>query len=403
MKISSAISGILAASFLASAAVHAKTPNLPAQIEEIRALLEPDDSDSQQAKILKIELRRFPDSWQQLLDNEQFDFSKCRVTVDTTPLPEIAAKITELFQDAKTEYNRRETARIAKLEALLDHVGETLKTAHKAEELDALLLTLSKTRISDYDNNRRLTALSRDLQNSLEIVTCWQDYLIAKESGNASEIRTNLERISRQLAGSPLIERSFVLRLLKSLAPKSADAGDGSGLGSDPRTPYDEIQSKLAETGDSAAALAAIKTIPRSQLGRSDDGYFLRALQALEDLRKLEPTMTESEVFANIRNLQTSQPQGRLSLARAIDQVALNAIARSYAIDTPDAKTSSARKVLEAIASNASKALDWPKLRKTINLLDNLGTADGWGYKPGRYGLKVHAEDAAWKIELFGE
>ena len=36
-------------------------------------------------------------------------------------------------------------------------------------------------------------------------------------------------------------------------------------------------------------------------------------------------------------------------------------------------------------------------------ILRQPGTADGWGYKPGRYGLKVHAEDAAWKIELFGE
>ena len=31
------------------------------------------------------------------------------------------------------------------------------------------------------------------------------------------------------------------------------------------------------------------------------------------------------------------------------------------------------------------------------------GIAEGWGYKPGRYGLKVHAEDASWKVELFGE
>ncbi|MEI8078054.1 MAG: hypothetical protein WCH61_00310 [bacterium] len=36
-------------------------------------------------------------------------------------------------------------------------------------------------------------------------------------------------------------------------------------------------------------------------------------------------------------------------------------------------------------------------------ILRQPGTAEGWGYKPGRYGLKVHAENAAWKVELFGE
>jgi len=368
------MTGILAASFLACASLHARTANLPAQIEEIRALLEPDDSDSQQAKILKAELRRLPDSWQQMLENDQLtEFSRFRANMDLTPLPDVAAKITELFQDAKAEHDRRETVKIAKAEALLDHIGESLKAAQKAEELDALMLTLSKTKIADYDNNRKLAALSRDLQNALQIVTYWQDYLLAKETGNLNDIRTNLERITQQLASTPLIERSFVLRLLKSQAPKSAGGVDSPVT--DPRSPLDEIQAKLAETGDSAAALAALKSIPRSQLSRADDEFLLRSVQAIEDLRKLEPTMAESEVFANIRNIQGSQSQGRYSISRATDQVALNAIARSYGIDTPDVKTTSARKVLETMATAASKDLDLPKLRKTLNFLDSLGTS----------------------------
>ncbi|MFA5206453.1 MAG: hypothetical protein WC708_18805 [Lentisphaeria bacterium] len=31
------------------------------------------------------------------------------------------------------------------------------------------------------------------------------------------------------------------------------------------------------------------------------------------------------------------------------------------------------------------------------------GKLEGWGYKPGRHTLKVHAEEAPWKLELFGE
>lgn len=82
--------------------------------------------------------------------------------------------------------------------------------------------------------------------------------------------------------------------------------------------------------------------------------------------------MSESEVFANIRNLQNSQGQNRFSLARAIDQIALNALARSYGIETPSARTTSTRKILESIASGAREQQDWPKLRKVINSIETL-------------------------------
>lgn len=369
------ISCIVAASIFSIASAHARTPNIAAQIEEIRALLEPDEADSQQAKMLKAELRQLPDSWQQMVDNDQLaEFSRFRANMDLSPLPDVAAKITELFQDVKTESTRKEAAKAAKAEALLDHIGDTLKAATKAEELDALLMALGNAKITDNGNNRKLSSLSRDLQNARQIITSWQDYLLARETGNVSEIRNNLQRISQELSSSPLIERSFVLRLLNSQAPKSADGSDSSGTNT--RISLDEIQARLAETGDSAAALTALAAIPRAQLTRySEDGTFLRTVQAIEEIRKLEPAMVPSEVFASIRNLQVTRYTGHSSFAMALDQIRLNTIARSYGIDPPSAKTTSACKVLETIASTASKELDLPKLRKTLNLLESLGSA----------------------------
>ena len=360
---------ILAVIFLGSAGLRARTPNLPAQIDEIRALLEPDDSDSQQAKMLKAELRQYPDNWQQLLEDDRLtELARSRVNVDLTQLPEVATKIADLLQDAKAESIRREAAKIAKAEAMLDHIGGTLKTAQKPEELDALMSAINKTKFTDYEASRKLGSLARDLQNSLSIVSSWQDYLFAKEAGNANEVRSHLEHITQQLTNTPLVERSFVLRLLKAQGPKSADASASSG--SDSRVSLDDIQNQMAETGDSAAALAALKAIPRNQLERSDNSYFLRAVQSVEDLRKLAPTMADSEVFANLRNLANSQ-SSRYSTAKALEQIALTTIARSYGMDPPDAKSTTARKVLESIATTASKEGDLPKLRKTINFLDN--------------------------------
>ena len=366
--------GILAVTLLTATTLHARTPNLPAQIDEIRALLEPDAADSPQARSLKAELRRLPDSWQQMVENDQLgEFQRFHANLDLAALPDVAAKINDLFADVKAERDRREAAKIAKAEALLDHVGDTLKAATKPEELDPLIAALSKSKISDYDNNRKLGALTRDLQNALQTVTSWQDYLVAKESGNTSEMRGNLEHITQQLASSPLVERSFVLRLLKAQPPKTTDSGDSSAS---KRLPLDEIRRQLAETGGSAAALAALAAMPQAQFNRySEDESFLRTVQAIEDLRKLEPTMAEAEVFANIRNLTNTHGASHASFALALDQIRLNTIARSYGIETPNAKTTSAWKLLDGIATTASKELDLPKLRKTINLLNNLGNS----------------------------
>jgi hypothetical protein len=183
--------------------------------------------------------------------------------------------------------------------------------------------------------------------------------------------------------------------LLNSQGPKPAATKGGTV---ESRISFDEILTKLTESGDSASALAALKAIPRLQIGNSDDGNFLRTLQAVEDLRKLEPAMAESEVYANIRTiLQGGQSQGRYSLTRAIDQIALNAIGRSYGIETPSTKVTSARNVLETMAISAKEKQDWPKLRKLINSLDALGSV-GYGssdYTTGgskrSYDLKIIA------------
>jgi hypothetical protein len=266
------------------------------------------------------------------------------------------------------EGSRRDTAKIAEAEALISQVGETLKNAKKAEELDALMLALSKSKISEYNNNPKLQAISRQLQSTLQIVGNWQEYLIAEETGNSQTRRSHLQQISSQLATTPILPRSIVLRLLNlPVSDKPQPAAQQTVVA---RVSLDGYQSKLTESGDSAAILAELKAIPEEALRNSDNSSFLRIVQMLEDLRMLEPAMSEAEVFANIRSLQNNT-QNRFTFNRAIDQIALNALARSYGIETPSAKTTSASKVLEAIAATNK---DWQKLRMAINSLDALGS-----------------------------
>jgi len=59
-------------------------------------------------------------------------------------------------------------------------------------------------------------------------VVAWQDYLIAEETGNLQASRTKLDYISSQLASTPILPRSMVLRLLnpQDLKPATVKTGD---------------------------------------------------------------------------------------------------------------------------------------------------------------------------------
>ncbi len=63
-----------------------------------------------------------------------------------------------------------------------------------------------------------------------------------------------------------------------------------------------------------------------------------------------------------------------MTIARAINQIALNAIGRSYGLEPSSSKTTTTPKVLDAIATDAANRKDWPKLRKVINSIQSLGT-----------------------------
>ena len=377
MKKPSVLIKIVAVCWLAISGLEGQTPNWSSQLDQIQELLKPADSDSPAAKSVKSQMQSYPATWKKMLDEGQFarfgEYGLRNQGLELDAVPDLAAKVADFNQSVSEEKDRRDAASIAAAKELIAQVGATLPRAQKAEDLDALMLSLSKAKISEYDNSAKLSAVSRELQGALQIVGNWQEYLMAKESGNSQSSLRHLEQISSALASNPILPRSIVLRLINPPAPPATAAtGD---VPAKQTVPLEAIQTQLSESGDSASALAALKTIPRTPQSGSDDNSFLRAVQAVEELRKLEPCMVESEVFANIRNLLNSQSQNRYTIARAIEQIELNAIARSYGLETPSAMNTSARKVLEALATSAKDKQDWTTLRKAINSLDNLGVS----------------------------
>lgn len=380
----------LAAVIFSSAVLQAEPANFTAQLDQIRALLKPNESDSADAKKVKAMMEQYPANWQSLVDRDQLpriaEYGPRIAGLDLSPVPDLASKIEAFSKSAKEESERREEAKIAAAEALLAQVGDQLKNARKAEDLDALMLTLNTNKISDYDNSPKLSALSRQLQGALQITANWQEYLIAEETGNAQQSRSSLQQVSSQLASTPVLPRSIVLRLLNPTAPIVDPKGTEP---TQARTSVEAVMARLAESGDSAAATEELKSVPKTSLSGSDESNFPKYLQTVEDLRKLEPTMSESEAFTNIR-MVLQQSQGRFFLTRAIDQIAINAIARSYGIANLSARNTSARKVLEGIVAEARQQQDWPKLRKVMISMENLNGAT--------YGQEASKRTADFKI-----
>lgn len=133
----------------------------------------------------------------------------------------------------------------------------------------------------------------------------------------------------------------------------------------------DSITAALTESGDAAAAVAQLQRVSTNQPDGSRDMTVLRAAQSIENLRMLEPSMTDAEVIANTRTLLQIQPKP-LIYNRALDQIVLNSIARTFEMETPSAKQTSPRKVVEALAESAAKSGDWSRLRKAIGTLESL-------------------------------
>lgn len=346
-----------------------------APLEEIRELIKPLESDSAEVKQQKARLRAYPDQLQQMIEQGQWsqftsDSGLMRYNGTDLAIPGLAEKLTNLSALVKKEQAAREQAQIEQAESLLARVGEELKAAKKAEDLDDLLTELSRYRNDGYSNPPRLAALQRSLQSALQVAGNWQEYLIAEEAGDFRSSRNSLQQISSQLASNPILPRSHVLRLLNPAPQNRAGADGGAAEEQAPR--LEAIIARLAETGDSATALAELKAMPRTMLADSSGADFLRVVESIETLRRLEPTMTEGEVFANVRNATSNSQQGRFTFNLAIDQISLNAIARNHGIATPSAKSTSARNALEGIALKARDQRNWPALRKVIHSFDQL-------------------------------
>ncbi len=352
----------------------AQPADLVKQLDEIAILLKPSAADTEAAKNVKAALAPYPNTFRSLIAKDQLgsvaDYGNRDGFGDLTAVPQLSERLAEFLRAVKVEVAGREQAKVSEGEALMTRVGTQLVNAKKAEDLDELMQALSNTKVSEYENSPTLATLSRKLQGALRIVACWQEYLIAKEVGDVEQSRSSMQQISSQLSSTPIFPRSIALRLLN---PTLATTEASEPKGTNPRIAAEDIINQLIETGDSELALEQFKSVPKASLNGTYEASMPQQLLSVETVRKLEPSMAESEALANVRMLyQNNLSINRMAFTRAVDQIALNAVSRSYGLGKLSAKTTSTSQVLDKFAKEARLAEDWVKLRRVITSLDSL-------------------------------
>ena len=178
---------ILAATLVLSSNLRAeKSAELQKQLEEITQLLTPAESDTPEIKISKSEISGLVENFHKQMNQEQVrDFAiSLGHSSGQLNIPGLVEKLDKIRLTAQQEILRRQEAKLAEGEALIKEVGDLLQSAKKPEELDGMLLKLSQLKISDYNEDPKLALIGRQVQTVAQIVGNWQEYLIAKETGN---------------------------------------------------------------------------------------------------------------------------------------------------------------------------------------------------------------------------
>jgi len=117
----------------------------------------------------------------------------------------------------KEESEKKTRTTISEMEALLSTASETVVRAEEPEDLDKLIVSLSrKTRYNDDGesyNDPTIRNLLSEISSARQFVTAWQDYLQASDSGDTAQATQSLRNLAGQ--DKPLIPRSQIIARLE--------------------------------------------------------------------------------------------------------------------------------------------------------------------------------------------
>ena len=187
------------------------------------------------------------------------------------PTAGVSKQIEALREALLDEVRTNTRAKISELENLLASAREKVTRALEAEELDKVIVSLSRNPLANqsddagYDTNHAtIRRLASEIGNTRQFVTTWQDYIHASNSGNVSQASQLLRNLASQ--ENTIIPRSQILDRIeferKSAEEDVAEAIAGIKTLDDMRAAIEKLKGHSANrSSDSNVTRESLRTL----------------------------------------------------------------------------------------------------------------------------------------------
>ncbi len=158
---------------------------------------------------------------------------------------EVSTLQSELLASQKADDERVRTLIADNLQA----ARKAVEQAQAPADLDATLSTLGNLRkelASEFQTSKMRPA-QEELNNAQRFVTLWQNYLVAKQAGNAPEAMESLRGLANS-EGAALLPRSSILELLEKAKAAAKPAAPPEAEGVQGPAAYAELEKIAADT-----------------------------------------------------------------------------------------------------------------------------------------------------------
>lgn len=267
--------------------------NLQQEVKELAGA----DGDNQQAASLRQYIRQVQSALDQ--ENGRALGQYLDNFGNYQPSEKVEKGVKAIKKAVKKESDENTLAAIAEMQGILDDALDKVSRAAEPEELDKLIVALSRNRNNrsgneTYDSNdATLRSLTQEIANARLFVTNWQDYLQASNSGNHTLAQQKLDSLAGQ--ENSLIPRSRIIARRDFEKSKAMEdnglAKKTEGAGQAIHGEITRIVGNIGSLEEMKAALAELVAMRRNSDSSINNNPELKA--AVLSLDQLDTTYRE--------------------------------------------------------------------------------------------------------------
>lgn len=333
------------------------------------------------------------------------------------PHKSLPSNYTEALAKLKLEIEKHlketEAAEIVQLKNLEKRIKKEVIAAKEPEDLDTLLSdvsAISKGFNSSYSrNNKEIQSLQQTVSSAATIISQWQNYLIAESVKDSKSCKRSLESISSSLARTPIIPRSYVLRLLNPPPATLAENSEKESEAQNSFISFSQVETALNTGSPLTEILEMLDKIAPKERDLLDTKRFKSAVKQLLPHLEQPRSISFTELTSDLKkSSQTSTLLRSANFTKARNKVLIANLTKSYSNVISDLKKefTSPENLLKAAFSYHLKNKDWVKASSVATdhyeYMKFVGVGDSISYRNDATALTsiARAESAVKAEEL---